>query len=487
MLSKSAVIERRRQRRLLIAGLLATDACSLAIAFGLTGVLRASLDEVLPVVTLGLLDRHVAVSLLAIPVLICFFWRLGCYEVENCLSGTSDYTHIAHGATYGVVLALALSYFSGNEPLVSRSWLVLAWAMSIGCVSLGRFAARRVVRRLRRRGLLHTRVVIVGASRFGVMLAQQFRASESEGIDVIGFLDEYLPFGEELLPRIAVIGRPSDLVDGTRDTDVDEYVLVPQAMPYERLEEVTRLMVSRDGPVLRMAVNSRDLLTHGVLVTERSHVPLITLQRARLSGLDVVLKRALDISGALVGLIVMAPMLAWSMVGSSLTGKRPLLTPQLIFARGGGTTRLWLLAEGVNEQLPVRGSPALLAVLAGRLSLVGPRPIACKSGERPPRGLWVTSLPPGLTGPWRLSGPNASIQDQALQDLAYVRNYSIWEDLRILLQSTRPGALLGRWQAGAPIVAARAEDLDLADRSPAWISELFHDTQTTTQGERLSL
>ena len=39
------------------------------------------------------------------------------------------------------------------------------------------------------------------------------------------------------------------------------------------------------------------------------------------------------------------------------------------------------------------------------------------------------------------------MNDQSLQDLAYVRGYSIWEDLRILLQSARPGALLGRWQA----------------------------------------
>jgi hypothetical protein len=38
------------------------------------------------------------------------------------------------------------------------------------------------------------------------------------------------------------------------------------------------------------------------------------------------------------------------------------------------------------------------------------------------------------------------MEDQSLQDLTYVRNYSLWEDLRILLQSARPGAILGRWQ-----------------------------------------
>jgi lipopolysaccharide/colanic/teichoic acid biosynthesis glycosyltransferase len=284
-------------------------------------------------------------------------------------------------------------------------------------------------------------------STLGVTLAEQFRASEGEGIDVLGFLDEYLPLGEQLLAGVSVIGRPGDVLDRRANESIDEYILVPQALPHERLEEITRLMVSRDGPVLRMAVSSRDLLTHGVLVTERSHVPLVTLQRARLSGLDMVLKRALDITAALVAVVVVAPVTLVALAVSYAAGRRPLLTPELIYAPGGGTTRLWLLAQGVSGRLPIRGAPALLAVLIGRLSLVGPRPIPWRSGDLPVESLSVTSLPAGLTGPWRLTGPHASLEDQTLRDLAYVRNYSIWEDLRILLQSVRPGALLGRWQA----------------------------------------
>jgi hypothetical protein len=63
---------------------------------------------------------------------------------------------------------------------------------------------------------------------------------------------------------------------------------------------------------------------------------------------------------------------------------------------------------------------------------------------------------PGLTGPWRLIG-DATIEQQATQDLAYVRNYTIWEDARIMIQSSRllwagrrssqPHAALGRWEA----------------------------------------
>src|SRR5262245_35622467 len=156
-----------------------------------------------------------------------------------------------------------------------------------------------MVRRLRTLGLCRTRVAIVGASTFGVALAEQFLASRAEGIDVIGFLDEYLPLGQQLLDGVSVIGRPGDLTRGYVGS-VDEYVFVPEALPHERLEQITRLMVERDGPVFRMAVSSRDLLTHGVLVMERGNVPLVTLQRACITGFDAVLKRGLDLCGALL-------------------------------------------------------------------------------------------------------------------------------------------------------------------------------------------
>lgn len=435
------------QRRELTLSLVAVDIIALIIALLAAGLLRTRIDSLLPVASLGWVDRHVLASLVAIPVLILVFWRQGRYDPDTSLVGTRDYAQIAHGLTYGMIIALAISYFSGGEPLVSRSWLLLVWAMSILCVGVMRFAVRRVIRYLRLRGWFHTRVVIVGASSLAVALAEQLRASRGEGIEIVGFLDEYLPIGQLLLHGVAVIGRPLELVEQQRDSSIDEYVLVPQALPHERMEEITRLMVSRDGPVLRMAVSSRDLLTHGVRVTERGRVPLVRLQRARLQGLDALLKRLMDVIGALLALALVGPIALAALAWSYISGNRSLLAPELICAPGGETTKLWLLAEEVSSRLAVRGAPALLAVLSGELSLVGPRPML--SDSRPmTANLWATAVAPGLTGPWRLSGPQASLEDQNLEDLAYVRNYSIWEDIRILWQSTRPGALLGRWRVG---------------------------------------
>jgi putative colanic acid biosynthesis UDP-glucose lipid carrier transferase len=403
------------------------------------------------VATLGWPERHLAASALVVPLLLVLLWMRGRYSVDSSLSGPREYAEIAHAVSYGVLLALGLSYFAGGEPLVSRSWLLMVWALCIFWLTVGRFLVRYVVRWSRRHGALHTRVVIVGASSFGITLAEQFRAADGEGIDVVGFLDEYVPVGQELLPGVPVLGRPTDLVKHSRADIADEYVLVPQALPHERLEEITRLMVACDGPTLRIAVNSTGLLTHGVLVTQRSQVPLVTVQRARLAGLDMVLKRAADIVVSSLVLLIAAPLVLVALGRAYLAGNHSLFESHLVQTTRG-KARIWLLASSVSRWLPVRGAPALIPVFLGRLSLIGPRPIPSDDGTADVQGLWATAVKPGLIGPWRLSGPHASLEDQAIEDLTYVRNYSVWEDLRIAWQSVRrlvrpgPEAQLGRWQ-----------------------------------------
>jgi len=429
-------LTRVRERRVLVAGLIGVDLLALVVAVLLAGAIRVYGDTLLPVTALGYQERHVLASVLVVPILLVLYWVQGRYEVQNCLIGPREYAQIAHATTYGVILAVALSYFAGGEPLVSRSWLLLVWLSSILFVTSGRFLSRHVVRRLRRRGLLRTSVIIVGASTVGVALAEQFRAAEGEGIDVIGFLDEYLPVGHALLPGLEVLGRPGDLVSQEGAARVDEYILVPQALPHERLEEITRLMIAKQGPVLRLAVTSSSLLTHGVLITQRSSVPLVTLCRARIGGLDTVLKRALDIFGGLTGLLLLGPLTLVAILRALIRGRHRVVDRHCISTVGGARTTFWLLNPSVTDTLLVRGAPALLAVLGGRMSLVGPRP-APYASVQPTRALTLAAIKPGLTGPWRVSGQYASRESQSLEDLSYVRNYSIWEDLRVLWLSAR--------------------------------------------------
>jgi lipopolysaccharide/colanic/teichoic acid biosynthesis glycosyltransferase len=428
--------------------LFATDALMIAVAVGTANVVRVHLDDI----ALGQFTPgyHLFASALVFPLLLGLFWLRDLYEPDSILAGTREYAQIANASTYGVMMALAASYFVGNAQLVSRAWLILVWTLCIVCVGAGRFLARRVVRRLRREGLFRTRIAIVGASSLSVTIADQLRTATDQGLDVVGFLDEYIPVGQPLLDDIKVVGRPHDLLRNPPYRLADEYILVPQALPHERQEDISRLIAAQAKPILRMAVSSSELLTHGVRVRERGNVPLVNVERARLQGIEALWKRAFDLIGATIALALLAPVTALIVVRN--VGRRPLFQSHTIHG-ASGDIQLRVFDYDVATGPLLRGVPALLAVLTGQFSLVGPRPVLSESERAAAQPVGLTAIKPGLTGPWRLSGPEATLAEQALDDLTYVRNYSIWEDVRIVLESVRRlkfghlQTLLGRWQA----------------------------------------
>jgi lipopolysaccharide/colanic/teichoic acid biosynthesis glycosyltransferase len=189
---------------------------------------------------------------------------------------------------------------------------------------------------------------------------------------------------------------------------------------------------------------------------ERGSVPLVRIQRARLAGGHAFVKTVVERLLAGVALVLLAPLAALVVGRAWLAGCWPLLSCHWICGLGEERLGLWLFERQVTSWPPVRGLPALVAVLRGDLSLVGPRP-AVWNARLTGAATSLTAVRPGLTGPWRLSGPAASLSEQAMQDLAYVREYTIWEDVRILGESLRClasgqlASVLARWdEAGAP-------------------------------------
>ena len=89
--------------------------------------------------------------------------------------------------------------------------------------------------------------------------------------------------------------------------------------------------------------------------------------------------------------------------------------------------------------------PQLFNVLLGQMSLVGPRPCLDWEAEMfPPRFAERFDVPPGLTGLWQVSGRSTMGTLEMLElDLAYVRGWSFWSDLGILLR-TVPALLRGQ-------------------------------------------
>ena len=196
-----------------------------------------------------------------------------------------------------------------------------------------------------------------------------------------------------------------------------------------------------------------------------------------------VLKRTLDIVGAVVLLLLLSPVLLAAALLIRLSGPGPIVFQQLRAGYRGEPFRIYKLRTMVPDaaalqhrlesdqgdrvffkladdprvtrlgRLLRRASidelPQLINVIRGDMSLIGPRPLPLAEAEKLvwPRDRRRFAVPPGITGLWQVSGRSLCSDDQRLQlDTRYVENWSLLLDVEILLR-TIPAVLTARGAA----------------------------------------
>src|SRR5438270_8945024 len=139
-------------------------------------------------------------------------------------------------------------------------------------------------------------------------------------------------------------------------------------------------------------------------------------------------KVGLDYGVAAVLLLITAPVLIATALILRRRGPDMVFQRRMVIGRYGKRFRQLTFRSGPPL---LQKLPALTNVLAGQLSLVGPRPVP--DGTSGSHDRWLT-IRPGLTGPWRQVD---DAQQQAVLDLYYIRSYSIWLDLQVMFGRLR--------------------------------------------------
>jgi lipopolysaccharide/colanic/teichoic acid biosynthesis glycosyltransferase len=389
-------------------------------------------------------------SALAVPAYLVLLALYDLYDRDYALAGRGQFERLVSACTLGLVVVVFLTFLV--EEQLSRGAVLLTWLFSIVLLGSGRWAVGRAVAFLRKRGRLARRVLIVGADAPALALARRM-AADGNGVEVVGYLHDFQPPGTPLLDGIEVVGDPTRLEECVRRYAVDELVVAPTAVTWESLQRVLQFASQHRWPRVRLLPGLYDALTTGVKVTYECRVPMMALEPLRIRGPEAVVKGLIDRTIALCLLPLVLAVIGIAWVASLLDGAGPPLATTMVLGRGGrpfGLLSLKRLPQEREERSWRRrmaGSrlgklPALLNVLAGQLSLVGPRAVPVAPGLHVSVPLsWVR---PGLTGPWRFAeegGDGSGLPPE----VEYVQGYSLWLDLRLLLGSLR--RLLLRRQA----------------------------------------
>jgi lipopolysaccharide/colanic/teichoic acid biosynthesis glycosyltransferase len=209
-------------------------------------------------------------------------------------------------------------------------------------------------------------------------------------------------------------------------------------------------------------------------VVYRRGAPLVALTRPGLRARQLLLKRALDVIGAGLGLVVLAPVFAALALAVKLSSRGPVFFRQQRVGRGGTIFRITKFRSMVEDAEAGRDAlaeqsiyadprlfkvtedprvtrvgtflrrssldelPQLLNVLRGEMSLVGPRPPLPSEVDLYEEHHYTRfDMKPGMTGPWQVSGRNAitDFEEVIRLETAYMREWAIWTDLAILLKT----------------------------------------------------
>ncbi|HVL63881.1 MAG TPA: sugar transferase [Actinomycetota bacterium] len=456
---------RRSRRR--IALRVVADAMAVSTALFLASIIRF---EMLPGAPAARFD-YALITAVATPAWLVLFWAYGLYEPRQVLSPVTEAKQVFHGVVAGAVLILIAD--SALNMNLARGWALITIATGIAAVGGERLVVRKVLHFLRRRGGDPTRAIVVGANHEARTVAKTLAREGWLGYKILGFVDDTVPAGQEIDGGGIVLGRPADLKRIVAEHRVGLVLIAATAFDAERTNRL--LWELQDVDIdLQITSGTVDLMASRMTVQSVAGVPLLYVRRTGMDRAQRTIKRTMDVVGAGLLVLLLAPVLAAISLWIKRDSKGPVIFKQVRVGRDGRhfvcwkfrtmyadaeqrRTELEHLNEGpgllfklkddprvtrvgkVLRRYSLDEVPQLWNVLRGEMSLVGPRPALPSEVEQ--YDDWVRNrlrVKPGMTGLWQVSGrAETSFSDYVRYDLFYIQNWSLSLDIWILWRTLR--------------------------------------------------
>ncbi len=451
---------RSRERAILLGFWIVGDAVAIAAALYAAFNVRYNLDWLPLIESLEpISERYAIVIPVAIPLWLVLFALNGLYSPRYTLSGLQEYGKLATACSFGILLLIVLSFLEPNLS-ISRSWLVFCWIFSILFVTVERFAVRRLVKSFRASGHFLSRAIIVGANEQAKTIARQLAPATESGVEVVGFVDDFLPRDTVVLDDLRVLDRPAALARVASERGATEAIVVQGAVAWESfMEIITHSVSSLNGLDIKLSPGFYEIMATGVRVSHDGFVPLLALEKNRIIGIEALLKNVFDYSISAIALVILSPVIAIIAILVRLAARGSVFEPYGVLGVGEKPFTTWKFRTSSTSEDHAVGRPIYRMgldklpqfwnVLRGDMSLVGPRPVPVSRSDIYQEWLpTLLAVKPGLTGPWVVSGADADSLDAEIRlDLYYIRSWTIWLDLQIILQT-----LLRLFQGERPAV-----------------------------------
>ena len=394
---------------------------------------------------------------LIIPGYLLLYSIFQLYMPRRVKSYRKELMDIIRANGIGFMIFILVLYFIKQEHF-SRQMLCIFFFINISLEFASRYLIRTILWKMRKQGLNQKHILMIGESQMAEQYMDRLRENPKWGYQVFAHLKD-----EEKLERI---------LEGN---ELDEVVIALRAEDYGKLERIVDVC-EKAGVHTKMIPDFGNVISTRPYIEDVQGIPVIHVRRVPLNIMrNRAAKRAVDLIGATVAIILFSPVILLTVLGVALTEEGSVIYRQervglhnQVFYMYKFRSMIMQDEEKEKAEWSTRNDPRitpvgklirrtsidelpqLFNVLKGEMSLVGPRPerpqFVQKFRDEIPRYMVKHQVRPGMTGWAQINGyrGDTSIEKRIEYDLYYIENWTMVFDMKILILTIFKGFFDGR-------------------------------------------
>ena len=400
-----------------------------------------------------------------LPVYLLLYAIFGLYAPKRTKGGRAELADILKANTLGFLIFTLVLYLGSKNPFIyhfSRRLTIVFYVLSVIFTTFERNCIRLTLRRLRKKGYNRRQVLLVGFSDAAKGYIDRVLTNPEWGYEIRGILDDTMEWGSSY-HSVMVIGKVADLEELLKLASLDEIAITLPLSGYAGLKKIVQIC-EKSGVHTKFIPDYFSVIPTIPYMEDLGGLPAINIRHVPLTEFyNAALKRAVDILGGIVGLILFSPIMLISAILIKLSSPGPVIFAQERIGLHQKPFKMYKLRsmklqtddeekkEWTTKHDPrvtpvgrfIRSTsidemPQFWNILKGDMSLVGPRPerpfFVEKFKEEIPHYMIKHQVRPGLTGWAQVNGlrGDTSIERRVEYDLYYIENWTIGFDIKIL-------------------------------------------------------
>ena len=411
----------------------------------------------------GALDMGTYFSFLyfVVPEYIILYYFFNMYAPKRATRRKYEIGGILKANTVGIVLFIVVLYMIKQQHF-SRFMMGAFFVINIVLTTICRTLIRNTLLYFRKKGYNLKYILLIGYSRAAEEYITRINANPQWGYVVRGILDDRIPSGT-MYKGVKVVGRIENIRYILPENKLDEIAITLALKDYDHLESIVDLC-EKSGVHTKFIPDYNSLVPSHPYTEDLMGLPVINIRYVPLTNtLNWVAKRAVDIIGSSLGIVISSPIMLIAAIAIKCTSSGPVIFKQervglhnrtfkmykfrtMEMQRPSAEEKAWTVKDdprvtGVGRFLrrtSLDELPQLFNILVGEMSLVGPRPerpqFVEKFKEEIPRYMIKHQVRPGLTGWAQINGyrGDTSIRKRVEYDLFYIEIWTMALDIKIM-------------------------------------------------------